>query len=186
MYLELLKQKLEAFQHPNVDSIISEYNRFYLMAEKNGESDEAILKKLGSPEEVAVSYIMDLEKDVSQESHKEKYSKETIDETEYSRTKSTLLWIFNTIFVMVPYIALWIVFASFYLVGGAFVLVGISSIMMMTMKNYVFYEQLALIGITLASTSLGLLIIILLNSLSHGLKQLTSKYIRFNKHLAKR
>lgn len=181
-YIQVLEEKLKLYNYPNADALVAEYNRFYLMREKNGESPEDIYNRLGPPEKVAFSYIMEGEK-------KEELSNQDGVEKEYrgySSTKSSLLIVFNSLIMFVPYIALWIFIGALYLLSVSLIFASISAVGVLFFNTLIFYEKLALIGFSMTLFSAGALMFILMNSITRAILKVTEKYIKLNKHIAKR
>lgn len=183
-YLDRLKKKLEAYEYPNVDAVLSEYNRFYLMAEKNGESNERILMKLGEPEKVAHSYIMDLDRvEVAGEVNKED---DYYPQSEYSTAKTTFLVMLNGLLVIMPYIAIWFTIGALYLVAAAVAISGLASFIATVFLTLSFYENLTFAGLGVTLVSLSGLLFIIFNKMSRGLVAITRKYVHLNKRMARR
>lgn len=183
-YLNRLQKKLEAYDYPNVDAVLSEYNRFYLMSEKNGETAEQILKKLGDPETVAHSYIMDLDK--KDEDRYATHEDEYYVQSEYSTTKTTFLVVLNGLLVIMPYIAIWFVIGALYLTAAAVGISGGASFVATGVLNLTFYENLTFVGLGLSLVSLSGILFILFNKMSRSFVRLTRKYVHLNKRIARR
>lgn len=181
-YIKVLEEKLKSYNYPNADALVAEYNRFYLMREKNGESPEEIYNRLGPPEKVAFSYIME------RESKEEKMEKESSEDVYrgYSSTKSSLLIVFNSLIIFVPYIALWIFIGALYLLSVSLMFASVSAVGVLVFKSLEFYEKLAVGGFSMALFSAGALMFILMNTITKAILKVTEKYIKLNKHIAKR
>lgn len=183
-YLFELKRHLQNFPQEEVTDILSDYEEHFSVGLSKGKSEEEISKELGNPRDIAKTF----------KGAYRTYNNDASLTNTYTQTNDTtrkivvaiLLFFFNLIIVLGPYIAIAGILLSLFItglgltIGGFVAFIGFPLVIFTPIASP---HILTSISIGIGLIAAGLLVIILAVYLTKLFVQLTLRYAKWNINL---